>query len=260
MKEMAKRVVMKTEADARTYLASRGVEPGTTVERNGVTYVVEPACCGRCGGGGYGPWYPDSGICYDCRGANTRDRTKSTKLVVWARAERRREMAAARKAAKREAWEAEVEARREAGERRWCNENTPYGPVTFEERDALREAERKAATEKATHLDVPLKKRVKMELTLKAVFSYDTHYGTTMVYKWTAPCGATVVWKTDSGSSSHWVTDKETGFERRPEVGETVRAKFTVKEHGEYRGAKETTVTRLVVSELVSSSPKAAAA
>ncbi len=229
------RVTIRTEDAALAYLASINVAlPGSTVERDGVTYVVEPCPCGRCGGSGNGGWYPDGGICYECRGANTMNRTRSTRLIVWARNERKRDLARSKKIAK-------VEAHAEAlldGQRRWCAENTSYGAVTFAERDDLRDAEREAAraaaAETATHLDAPVKARIELDLTLSASFSFEGYYGTTMVYKWTAPCGATLVWKTSATSTSHWVKDSD-GFERPPNKGETVHAKLTVKEHGEYR-------------------------
>ena len=257
---MTERVTIKTETDARAYLDSRGfVAPYAlrTVEREGVTYVVESASCRRCGGRGHGPWYPDGGICYECRGANTSARTKSTPLVNWARAKRTAEMAGKRREHKAAAREAANEAAREAGERRWCDANTPYGPVTFTERDVLRDAEREAAKATATYLDVPVKKRVTMELTLDATFSWEGTYGTTILYKWKAPCGASVVWKTNAGTSSHWVEDAD-GCQRPPRKGETVTAKFTVKEHSEYRGEKQTAVSRLVVSGLATATKEAA--
>lgn len=273
---MTERVTIRTEADARAYLAncgygsrgdsgvkdiksldgvSRGIEHFYVaalrlVERDGVTYVVESAACTRCGGRGYGGWYPDGGVCYECRGANTSARTKSTSLVSWARTARRKEMSDKRRERKLRAKEEADEKALLDGQRRWCAENTPYGAVTFAERDALRDAEREAEKATATYLDVPVKKRVTMELTLDAVFSWEGHYGTTMLYKWKAPCGATVVWKTSAGSSSHWVKDADVG-ERPPRKGETVTAKFTVKEHSEYRDEKQTAVSRLVVSGLV---------
>lgn len=256
--KMTKRITIKTEAAAIAYLTDSETRIPRTIERDGTTYVVESAACGRCGGSGNGGWYPDGGICYECNGVDTSGRTKSTALIPWARAKRAAEMATRRRDRKYAAKKAADEVSLLEGQRRWCAANTAYGAVTFEERDALRNAERNAKKAEATYLDVPVKKRVTMNLTLVDTFSWDGHFGTTILYKWIAPCGASVVWRTSDTSSSHWI-DGPDGFERPPNKGETITAKFTVKDHSEYRGEKQTAVNRLVASGLVTIAAKEAA-
>jgi hypothetical protein len=238
-----KRVVIRSEADARDYLASlRGVwdedrsylDSLRLEERDGVTYVVESAECYRCGGGGFGNWRPDGGRCYACNGRVTKGLTKSTKLVDYARAERRKRRAAERRAEKRKA---EAEAREEyrlERQRDWCEKNG-HGRITFEELDAKREAEREAKKTKSDWVG-KLKERREFDLTLVFRTGWDTQWGYTCLLKFVDADDNVFVWKTGVG-----LFDSEG---RAAEAGYKVRLKGTVKEHSEYDGVKQTVLTR----------------
>jgi len=238
---MTTRVTIRTTTDARDYLAARGLNP--TIEGE---YVIESAACTRCGGRGYGGWYPDGGICYDCRGANTVGRTRRIGLVAYARAARRRETAAARKAAVRR----EAATRREeallAGQRRW-NEANGYGAVTFAERDAAKaaaEAEAKAAAEAngtaSTHVGT-LGERLELTGTVEAVRTFERDAwgyggGVETCYVYTIRVG----------------NDALVTFGRNLniDVGDTITFRGTVKDHGEYRGERQTTVNRVNIRKV----------
>lgn len=99
-------------------------------------------------------------------------------------------------------------------------------------------AKQKAA-EKATesrHVGT-VKKRDEMTLTLIRSFSFDTDFGLMYIHKMQDPEGNSIVWKTGNA-----VRDSN---RRLLEAGQTVRVKATVKEHGEYKGEKQTVVTRV---------------
>lgn len=231
---------IRTEAHARTWLADNGIElPADTYERDGVTYIRESASCTRCGGSGWGPWFQDGGRCYGCGGADTRNRTVSVSVKRYAQ----RLKAAYRKAEKAEAEAAaRAELREERlleGQRDWCERNG-YGRITFEERDAQREAERQARAATAGHVGTVGERR-EFTAVIKAIPSWDGYrlHSTTYCHIMEDADGNTLVWKTtDNGF--------RTG-EHQPifaEVGDTVTFVATVKEHGERHGEKQTVVTR----------------
>lgn len=68
----------------------------------------------------------------------------------------------------------------------------------------------------------------------KTLTSWETQFGTTYLYKWTTTDGDTVVWKT---SKCLYVED-------------VTEITGTVKEHGEYRGEKQTELTRCKVNKV----------
>lgn len=231
---------IRTQADAVAWLAENGDYGHLSIKtKDEVSYVVTSAACGRCGGGGYGGWYPDGGICYDCRGANTRGRTRTVSIKKFAQKEKARVSAIERG---REKVAAENEARHERmieGQRTWCDKNG-YGRITFEERDAARTVERDA--KKAARGWVgEVKVREDFTATIKAIptwagYGYNT---TTFCHIMEDAGGNIIVWKTtDNGF------DCEGGW---AEVGDTVTFKATVKEHGERDGEKQTIVTRAKV-------------
>ena len=71
--------------------------------------------------------------------------------------------------------------------------------------------------------------KVTVTLTCEAVYDVDTAYGTLHINKFRDAEGRTFVWKTTSA---------------RFEAGKSVTLKGTVKAHGEYKGRKETELTR----------------
>ena len=80
-------------------------------------------------------------------------------------------------------------------------------------------------------------------LTYEDVFTVDTAYGDLDIMKFRDPDGNLLVWKT---SSAVW----KPGADRvLLDIGDTVDMVATVKEHSEYRGEKQTVVTRASVYE-----------
>ena len=80
---------------------------------------------------------------------------------------------------------------------------------------------------------------IESALTLKDIFTYETHftyYGeTNYIYKFSDENGNTLVWKTASF--------------QEVEIGNTYTIKGKVKEHSEYNGDKQTTLTRCKISK-----------
>ena len=243
------RVIIRTEDDARAYLASRGLLDSLTIE-NGK--VVESAACWKCGGGGYGYWIPDGGRCYSCGGANTRDRVKRTSLVTYARNTRRRQRAAERRAELAKARREEKEARMLEGQRNWCAANG-YGRITFAERDAQREAERLAGLATKVHVGT-VGKRMELTLTLDRTHSFERRaysgYGmeTVWIHLFSDEAGNRIVWKS---TSCLRVEDAEGNGQACPDAA-VVKVRATVKAHDEYRGELQTIVQRMHLCEVVS--------
>lgn len=97
---------IRNDEDARAYLLATdraAVLEAYLVETSNGPRLRFPAPCGRCGGAGRGSWFQDGGICYECRGADTRNRTRTTTLKAYAQAEKRKDTAQAKKAAQLEA-------------------------------------------------------------------------------------------------------------------------------------------------------------
>ena len=110
-------------------------EPGgrcLVSEDSGAVYFSVPNPCHRCGGSGYGYWYPDGGRCYQCGGRDTSRLRKVVTLVAHARNQRR----AYRADQKRERIRLEKIERVLEGQRDWCEKNG-YGRITFEEKESL---------------------------------------------------------------------------------------------------------------------------
>lgn len=217
---------IRTEADAVAWLKSADLYDGLKiVERKDKSYVIKSAACGRCGGRGYGGWYPDGGICYDCNGANTVNSVRAIHIKVYSQKAKARARAQALSAER--AREAAVESKKRMldGQRNWCEANG-HGRVTFEERDAAI----KAAKPTSGHVG-EVGKRAEYTATIKAIPSWDGHYGVTYCHIMTDADGNIIIWKTASG------------FDNAGK-GDTVRFKATVKEHTERDGEKQTIVTR----------------
>lgn len=163
-----------------------------------------------------------------------------------------REMRALRRAEERRI--AEIErAEREARERR-NNEAKGLGALTDDEIRYAAEVARKAA-EQAKRDEAEARrlasqhvgavgKRVEMTLRLTFVTSWATDYGTTRLYSLEDADGNVVVWKTSSGAL---VTDDW----EHAKIGDSVVVRATVKRHGEYRGGKQTEVSRLKVLRII---------
>jgi hypothetical protein len=107
--------------------------------------------------------------------------------------------------------------------------------VEYYRRETERAAEqaKKQATANNTHFG-ELKKRYRgLELTYLGCFSFDSQFGTTYIHRFENAEGQRLVWKTGT----------ELGYAD----GHKVKATFTVKEHGDWKGWAQTKVSRLEV-------------
>lgn len=215
---------------AREYLSTIGRLEGLPINEE-TGKVVFPNPCGRCGGSGYGGWYQDGGVCYDCRGANTKGRTISYTLKGYAQKVKRERRAAEKKAEERRQRAEEAVER----QRNWCEDNG-HGRITFDELNAKRAQEREAALGLSQHVG-ELKQRLDLTLTLVACPAWDGYaYGTTTYcHIFVDADGNKVVWKTNDRLYS------DAGM---VELGTEVTLKATITEHGERDGEKQTRITR----------------
>lgn len=100
------------------------------------------------------------------------------------------------------------------------------------------------------------KKRIDLSLTLVNEYEYEgytySYYdsATSYIYTLRDDDGNCIVWKTKNPLAM-WVED-ESGHDEwvEAEVGDTIQMKATIKEHGEYKGTKQTVVTRPKITEI----------
>lgn len=86
--------------------------------------------------------------------------------------------------------------------------------------------------------------KITVDVTIKRISSFDTHFSyhgeTQWVYKFEDKDGNIYIWKTSTG------LDKEVNGHLRPmEENDTCKISGTIKDHKEYRGEKETILTRV---------------
>lgn len=202
------------------------------IDKNGTKYFVGIEACDRCGGAGEADkWYFTGKTCYKCGGTGTQPaKWKEYTPEYEAKLEERR---AKRRAKWLEEHKEELEAQaREAEERRLKEEA---------ERKAREEAERleqeriEAQKKKSQYIG-----EVGERITLDAIYEYTAWFtvrgfygGEDTIYIHNFRTGDNkLVWKTSKGT---------------PQLineGDKVRLVGTVKEHKEYKGEKQTALTR----------------
>lgn len=87
-----------------------------------------------------------------------------------------------------------------------------------------------------------LKKRAYFDLTYTRSVSFDSEFGRTYIHMFQDSAGNAAIWKT--GNSSPVV---ENGYMEEFKPNQTYRIKATVKDHTEYKGLKQTVLTRATV-------------
>lgn len=195
--------------------------------------------CPRCSGKGHlgrgmGPYAWQT--CFRCQGA----RGEWLAVRIWARRARNNHKARIKAAAKAERkYQAKLERQRD-----WCEANG-FGRITFEEKNeiarAQRKAEREAAKANLEHVG-QVKDRVEFtDLELVWQTSWSSDYGTTILYKFRNADGNLLVWKSSTGI---WHDGDLV------DNGVRVTLKATIKEHTEYKGEKQTMITRAKVSSV----------
>lgn len=191
------------------------------IDRNGTKYYrVIGATCPRCGGLGRSNAWSETGfICYECGGSGLTDITeKEYDPVYLAKLEARR----AKKAAKAAVEAAEIREQIELRDKE------------------LAERER-AAEERRANSEYIGKEGDKLEIEVK--LNFRAHYrvpsfrgygeDSITCYNFSDVNGNTLVWKT-SGSLG-------------AEDGDTVKIKATIKRHAEYKGEKQTELSRVKI-------------
>ena len=220
---------IKSPADAHAWIADHGVVCGIKnrdcldYQFDGDTLVMDVACS-RCGGKGHLRGYAHyaGGICFGCNGEPTRSEIR-VDVVAYAKKARQNYLARRRRQEKRIA---EQTARNEAKlerQRNWCEANG-YGRVTFEEKNA---AQRAVSAHQGEVGD-------KVEVTGEVlVYTWVSgHYGDSLL----------VVLKDDAGNKFKFTTTSATLLETNR--GDRITVKAVVKAHAEYRGEKQTVLTR----------------
>ena len=219
-------------------------------DKNGTQYWNTLVPCDRCGGDGVYKWgamisrmgcapVPQySGTCFKCNGAG-----KVWEIVKEYTPEYRAKLDAAnekRKAKQRAKWEAErAEREKERAEReaQWAKER--------EERRKAEEA-RKAISQHVGNIG----ERIKLTVTLEKEISFEIPsfrgFGTDtkLIYIFVDDSGNKLVWKT---MNPLW-TEDDNGRMNTVCEGDTVTIKATVKEHGDYKGEKQTEVQRVKIA------------
>lgn len=212
-------------------------EPQTEV-RSDNTVKVEK-WCGRCGGTGFwskGHWV-QNGVCFACGGRNSKTVTYTSvkKYAQQAKADyNRREKAAERR---RQAAESHRQNVLE-GQRRWCAKNG-YGRITFSEKKQLEEEYKQKLNAAKVYIG-DLGMKVTVEATYVYTASFDTNYGRMHIHRFEDMCGNVIVWKTSKGLY----------YPDNLEKGDKVTIKGTIKDLNEYKGEKQTVLTRCKVERL----------
>lgn len=192
--------------------------------------LIFSAACGRCGGRGYGHWHQDSGICYECRGANTTNHKTKVSVVAYARKMKGKARAAAKKQEQYAAKKAESLANQLAGQKKWCEEHG-HGPITFAELKIKQEAEKAATQAKQSYVGT-IGKREEFTLFIDKMLTFDSMFGMKVLHLFHDAAGNQLVW---------WTGD----FLVEKAEGQEIKVKATVKDHAVYNGAKQTTLSRV---------------
>lgn len=126
----------------------------------------------------------------------------------------------------------------------WRNAGIAAYLVAWYRKELELDIERKKsarAKEEATHFGDVAKRYRKQEATYVGESSFESVYGTTFIHKFDLG-SSRLIWRTGSEMSLY--------------PGDVVKITFTVKEHGEYKEWKQTSITRVVLDEVVSEATK----
>lgn len=101
------------------------------------------------------------------------------------------------------------------------------------------------------------KKRIDIELTLirdyeyeRPAYGYRSGYESAHIYTFADECGDCFVWKTANDLDVEWYDEDERWHCKTAEVGDKVLVRATIKGHDEYRGVKQTVLTRVNVKSV----------
>ena len=207
-----------------------------TIENNEVKLKRS---CPRCAGTGY--WSRghriENGICFKCGGSGD-NRTEFVPVKKYAQKLKREKAAREKKVAKRLE---KINKRKEKmleGQRNWCEKNG-FGRITFDEKNELEKKRRIEKQEKAVFLG-EVKEILELTVTYEKKFSVYSQYGTVFVYKFSDDNGNVLIWKTSTGLY----------YSYGAKEGDKIQIKGRVKEHNNYKGEKQTVLTRCKVKKI----------
>ena len=230
-------------------------------DRNGTKYFEEACTCWKCNGSGTYEWgacingcYSYSGVCYACGGTGVVvEKTKEYTPEHAAKLEAQRAKRQAKKDAERS--EAEAKAAADKAER--------------EKAQAQREAEWAAEKAKSAYIGSAGEKLdVVVTLAFETSFEVPSFrgYGTVemTVYGFKDEAGNIFIWKTGGFLSIEHKVFKKNGTDYFIEnefahKGDRIRIKATIKEHAEYKGTKQTVLTRVKMVEFIEKAEEATA-
>ena len=230
---------IKDTNSAAEFLAQQGLLADLDIDDDG--QVVEQRTCNRCCGRGF----YSIGVCFECN--NVKERRSwvvRTPIITYAR---KVKTANAAKERRRQASKRDHERSLER-QRTWCEDNG-HGRITFEEKRAKQqlkwEEAQKARAARSSHVG-EIKKRDTFTLRIERIIDLGTSsFGWQEVHsdlvKMTTLDGHAVTWITSSGVPEEFVK------------GALLRVKATPKTHDEYKGEKQTKVTRCKLVEVIES-------
>ena len=225
------------------------------VDRNGTKYFEESCTCWKCGGSGVYEWgaiingcCSYAGECYACGGTGVViTKTKEYTPEHAAKLEAARE----KRQAKREAEAAQKEAERQAA----IDE--------YKRAQAQKEAEWAAERAKSEYVgSVGDKLDVVVTLAFETTFEVPSFrgYGTAemTVYGFKDESGNILIWKT---GGCLYIEHQVKGFieNEYARKGDKIRIKASIKDHSEYKGTKQTVLTRVKLVEFIEKAEEATA-
>lgn len=252
------------------------------IDKNGTKYYVDDVCP-KCQGHGYIDYYAhvSAGVCFLCGGSGKYETHWKEMTPEYAQKLADRRLAKARKTApERNAKYFKANGFSEDGETwvvmgdtyaikdqlkaagcKWNNilgwhfdHETEFNTVKVDKSDIMDEAadgtfflmdsdylirfinELKAEHAPKTESEYVgnIGDKVEMALTFKADYSFDTQFGLAIIYKFADQDGNTITWKTSTAMSL--------------KAGNVYTVKGTIKDHTEYKGDKQTVLTRCKVA------------
>lgn len=265
----------------------KGMAKLLRVDKNGTKYWAESKCS-KCGGKGYIDYYyyNQQGVCFECGGTGIKEHTWKEYTPEYAQKLADRRMAKAKKAApeknvkffKKEGFSEDgkawivlgntfeiKDALKEAGAK-WNNllgwhfdhetkfdtfeisvddvMETDYAGVYmytdyWAVLDFIKEQKAAHAPKTASEFVGEIGDKVEMRLTFTAYYTFETHYTyngeVSYIYKFADENGNTIVWKT--------------GKPMELKEGTEYTVKGTIKAHSEYKGDKQTVLTRCKITK-----------
>ena len=232
--------------------------PLLRVDRNGTHYYSDPTCP-KCGGTGYLPGYAhvEGGVCFLCGGSGRDGKTyivlgdtyairenlkaagaKFNYLLGWHFPEPNDKYETAELTKDTVLCEASDEVMTLLRELPNGILDWPWDPYIVQEYVAKLQDEYKARTAPKTEFFGAVGQKVELVLSLERRSSYETQWGTATIYAFVDDKGRHFIWKT-----STWLEAMDNA-----NAGDKFILKGTIKEHSEYKGRKQTVLTRCKIA------------